>query len=271
MSDPLHGIPKIGLGTFNRRGPEGIDAIETALAVGFRHLDTAQDYETERECITAVRNMGLKREEVFITTKVSTANLGPGQVAPSLERSLEALQSDSVDLALIHWPAKYDEYAVEDYVAQLAECAERGMATRIGVSNFPIAHLERALAVTGPGVIRNNQVEIHPFLQNRKLRAFCADADIAMTCYMPLASGAVHGDPVLTEIGEGLGATPGQVALAFLMQSGMIVIPSSTSRAHLEENFAATELTLDAATMARIEALDCGRRIIERDWGPRFD
>ncbi len=139
------------------------------------------------------------------------------------------------------------------------------------MSNFPIAHLKRAIAVTGPGVIVNNQVEVHPFLQNRKLRAFCDAAGIAVTCYMPLASGAVNRDLELAQIGRSIGATPGQIALAFLMQSGMIVIPSSTSSEHLAENISARELVLDESMMKRIEALDRGERIIVREWGPVFD
>lgn len=271
MLPDLHGIPPFGLGTAFRRGPEGIAAIETALELGYRHLDTAQDYLNEEECGIAIRNAGLGSDDVFLTTKISTSNLGPGAVRPSLERSLEKLGRDTVDLALIHWPAKYDEHPVEDYIAQLAETKAGGLARRIGVSNFPIAHLERAIPVVGPGEIVNNQVEIHPFLQNRKLRAYCEKAGIAMTCYMPLASGKVQREPVLMDIAARIGATPGQVALAFLMQSGLIVIPSSTSRKHLAENLAATELVLDEATMREIEALDRGERLIVRDWGPQFD
>ncbi len=214
---------------------------------------------------------GFGADDVFVTTKISTSNLGPGAVGPSLEQSLKTLGLDRVDLALIHWPAKYDEYPVEDYIVQLAETKARGLARRIGVSNFPIAHLERAIAALGPGELVNNQVEIHPFLQNRKLRGFCERAGIAMTCYMPLASGEVHQDPVLNEIAAGIGATAGQVALAFLMQNGLIVIPSSTRREHLAENYAATKVVLDDAAMQRIEALDSGRRLIVRDWGPQFD
>lgn len=271
MPDSLHGIPQFGLGTAYRRGPEGIAAIEAALEIGYRHLDTAQDYLTEEECGIAIRNAGLRDDEVFVTTKISTSNLGPGAVAPSLERSLEKLGRDQVDLTLIHWPAKYDEHPVEDYIAQLAETRTRGLTRRIGVSNFPIAHLERAIAVVGPGELVNNQVEIHPFLQNRKLRDYCVAAGIAMTCFMPLASGEVQRDPVLQDIAEEIGATPGQVALSFLMHSGLIVIPSSTSREHLAENFGATKVVLDGGAMKRIETLDRGKRLIVREWGPQFD
>ncbi len=268
---PINDIPQFGLGTSKRTGPEGIAAIEAAIEVGYRHLDSAQDYMNERECGIAVAASGIPREDFFLVTKVSTSNLGPGQVMPSLQRSAEALGVDVIDLALIHWPAKNGEYPLETYMPQIAEAHASGLARRIGVSNFPIAYIERAIELVGEGVLVNNQVEVHPFLQNRKLVDHCHSRGIDVTCYMPLAGGRVAEDAEIRRIAEKHRATPEQVALAFLMAQGLIVIPSSTNRERLHSNIGALEVVLDEDDMASISALDRGERLIIREWEPVFD
>lgn len=264
-------MPRLGFGTYGRTGPEGIAAILTALEVGYRHLDTAQTYDTEREVGEAIRRSGLPRDEVFVTTKVAEEKLGPGQVMPSLRQSLDALGLDRVDLALIHWPARKGGPAPEVYLRQIAEARERGLARHIGVSNFTIALLEEARSILGDGAILTNQVELNPWFRNRKLADHCACRGIIVTCYEPLARGRVGADPVLRRIAARHGATPEQVALAWELAQGYAAIPTSRRRERIAQNFAAQELVLSPDELAEIETLDRGIRSIDPDWGPDWD
>jgi len=194
-------MPRLGFGTYGRTGPGGIEAMLTALEVGFRHLDTAQTYDTEREVGEAVRRSGLPRDAVFVTTKVAEENLGPGRVIPSLERSLEALGLERVDLALVHWPARKGGPALEVYLDQMAEARDRGLATQIGVSNFTIALLDATLAHLGEGSILTNQVELNPWFRNRRLADHCAarGVDIAQ---LALQFSLAHEDMATCVVGS---------------------------------------------------------------------
>src|SRR5919107_5909810 len=158
----LNGIPVLGLGTYGRTGPEGLSAILDALEAGYRHVDTAQSYGTEANVGEAVRRSGLPRSDVFITTKVADTRLDKSQFMDSVERSLETIGLGPVDLLLIHWPSKDDAVPFEHYMLALAEAQHRGHARLIGVSNFPIALLERSDRLLGLSAIATNQVEIHP-------------------------------------------------------------------------------------------------------------
>ncbi|TNC51653.1 aldo/keto reductase [Rubellimicrobium rubrum] len=264
-------LPRLGFGTYGRTGPEGRDAILAALEIGYRHLDTAQTYDTEREVGEAVRLSGLPRDEVFVTTKVSEGNLGEGQVIPSLERSLEASGLDHVDLALIHWPARKGGPAPEVYLRQLSEAKARGLARQIGVSNFTIALIEEARSILGDGVILTNQVELNPWFRNRKLADHCMSRGIVVTCYEPLARGKVGADPVLQRIAARHRATPEQVALAWELAQGYAVIPTSRNPDRIAQNFAAQDLALSSDELAEIDTLDRGIRSIDPDWGPVWD
>lgn len=271
MTTPLNDIPQIGLGTWNRLGPEGVAVVRTALELGYRHLDTAQSYGSEPTVAEAIRQSGVPRDAVFITSKVADTNLDRDRFLPSVRRSLDDLATDHVDLMLIHWPSARDAVPFADYVEALGEIQARGWARKIGVSNFPIALVDRAEAILGPGRLAANQVEVHPYLQNRRLRAHCASKGIAVTAYMPLAKGRVADDPVLKGIAERRGVTPAQVTLAFLMAEGLIVIPASTDRGRLAGNLAAASITLSAEEMATVRALDRNGRIIDPEKSPRWD
>ena len=218
-------IPQMGFGTFDRTGPQGVDAILTALETGYRHVDTAQTYGTERECGEALRRSGLGRSEVFVTTKISTDNFGPGMLVPSLRRSLDDLQLEQVDLTLLHWPSPNGRLPLAVYLEQLAEAHVAGLTRLIGVSNFTIALIEAARAILGALPISNNQFEMNPYLQNKKLVTYCKNSNIPVTCYLPIARGRLAGDPVLEPIARRHDASVEQVALAFEMQQGLIVIP----------------------------------------------
>lgn len=264
-------MPQLGFGTYGRTGAEGRDAILAALEVGYRHLDTAQTYDTEREVGEAVRLSGLPRADVFVTTKVAEENLSPGRLASSLERSLDALELDQVDLTLIHWPAREGGPAPDAYLSQLAQARDRGLTRFVGVSNFTIALIEEAISILGPGEVLTNQVELNPWFRNRKLADHCAARGIVVTCYEPLARGRVGGDPVLQRIAQAHGATPEQVALAWELARNFAAIPTSRRRERIAQNFAARELVLSSAELDEIETLDRGTRSIDPDWGPDWD
>jgi 2,5-diketo-D-gluconate reductase B len=265
------GIPKMGFGTFGRNGPAGIEAILVALETGYRHLDTAQTYDTEHECGAALQRSGLDRDAVFVTTKISTDNFDPGRLVPSLRRSLDALRLDRVDLPLIHWPSPNERLPLAVYLEQLADAQAAGLTRLIGVSNFTIAHLEQAKVILGDLPIANNQFEMNPYLQNRKLVSYCRSNAIRVTGYLPIARGRLAGDPVLERIARRHDAAVEQVALAFAMQQGHVVIPTSGRPERIRSNYAAVHLQLHPEEMAEIETLDRGERVIDPSWGPAWD
>jgi 2,5-diketo-D-gluconate reductase B len=264
-------IPQLGLGTFGRNGNDGMVAILTAIEIGYRHLDTAQSYDTESSVGEAVRRSGLPRDDFFITTKVADTNLDTASFMPSVEKSLQTIGVDQVDLLLIHWPSQHDQVPFEDYMLALAEAKAKGFARLIGVSNFPIADLERTRALLGDGAIATDQVEIHPYLQSPKLRDYARSRGLALTAYQPLNKGKVHDDPALAAIGEAHGVNAAAVALAFLMGEGHAVIPASSSRTNLEANFAALKVRLTEAEMEQIRGLDRAERRINPAKSPRWD
>lgn len=263
-------IPPMGFGTYGRRGPEGIAALLTALETGYRHFDTAQDYGTERECGEAFRRSGLKRDEMFFTTKVATFNLDRGKVVPSIRKSLDEMGLDALDLVLIHWPAPHERLPVESYVEQLAEAQALGLTRLIGGSNFTIAHLQKSAALLGRP-LDNDQFEMNPYLQNSKLVSHCLTNGTSVTCYIPIARGRLAGDPVMGPIAERHGATIEQVALAWELQRGLIVIPTSGQADRIRSNYAAINVHLTPDEMAAIDRLDRGERIINPEWGPAWD
>lgn len=265
------GIPTIGLGTYRLKGQEVIDSVGQALQLGYRHIDTAQIYDNEKEVGQAIAASGIARDELFITTKIWISNLAPRKLIPSLEESLSKLGLKQVDMTLIHWPSPDDKVPMEEYLPMLLEAREQGLTKQIGVSNFTIEHLGKAIDLVGAENIATNQVEIHPFLHNRKIAEFAREHGIQLTAYMPLAVGAVMKDPVLKAIGQAHGVTPAQVTLAWLLQLGYVVIPSSTKREHQEDNLQAAKLRLSQKDMAAIAALERNERIADPDFAPVWD
>lgn len=254
-------IPDLGLGTFRLKDQVVIDSVSTALELGYRAIDTAQIYGNEAEVGRAVLASGVPRGELYLTTKVWTENLSRDRLVPSLEESLCKLKTDYVDLCLIHWPSPGGAVPVAEYMEALAEAKSSGLAREIGVSNFTLALMQQAIDVVGAGEIATNQVELHPYLQNRKVADFAKRHGIRITSYMTLGYGRVLGDAVIGEIAQRHGASPAQVALAWAMQLGYAVIPSSTRRANLASNLAARELSLSEADMAAIAGLERNGRI----------
>lgn len=254
-------IPAFGLGTFRLKGQTVIDSVRDALAVGYRAIDTAQIYGNEADIGQAIADSGVARDALFLTTKIWTDNLGRDKLIPSLRESLAKLRTDRVDLTLIHWPSPGGAVPLSESLEALAEARELGLTGQIGVSNFTIDLLRQTIAISGRDAIVTNQVEISPYLQNRKLAAFSREQGIHLTSYMTLAYGKAVQDPLLQEIAVRHGATTAQVALAWALQQGWSVIPSSTKRTNLEGNLGALQLRLDEEDMTRIAGLDRGERL----------
>ena len=254
-------IPAFGLGTFRLQGQVVIDSVRTGLELGYRVIDTAQIYENEAEVGEAIAASGIAREELFITSKIWVANFARERLIDSLKESLRKLRTDYLDLTLIHWPSPEDQVPVEEFMGALLEARQLGLTRQIGVSNFTIDLMKQAIAAIGAEHIATHQIELHPYLQNRKVVEFAQRQGIQITSYMTLAYGEVLKDPIIRQIAERLQATPAQVTLAWAMQPGYAVIPSSTKRAHLESNLKACELKLSDADMALIASLDRGQRL----------
>jgi len=264
-------MPTIGAGTFRLQGQAAIDSVANALDLGYRHIDTAQIYGNEGEVGTALAGSGVPRAEVFVTTKIWTEHLAGDALIPSLEESLRKLRLDQVDLTLIHWPSPGGAVPVAESMAALMEARARGLTRAIGVSNFTIPLLQEAINAIGAASIATNQVELHPYLQNRAVAAFAREHGIKLTAYMPLAYGKVLDDAVIKAIAARRNATPAQVTLAWLLAQGYTVIPSSTRRANLASNLGSTRLVLDAADIAAIDALERGERLVDPDFAPTWD
>ena len=254
-------VPAFGLGTFRLKGQVVIDSVSNALDLGYRAIDTAQIYENEAEVGQAIAESGVARDELFITSKIWVSNFAREQLIPSLEESLKKLRTDHLDLTLIHWPSPDNAVPVAEFMGALLEAKEKGLTRQIGVSNFTIALMKEAIAAVGAENIATNQIELHPYLQNRKVVEFAQSQGIHITSYMTLAYGEVLKDPVIMAIADRHNTTAAQVTLAWAMQLGYSVIPSSTKRSNLESNLKACSLKLSDDDMARIAALDRGHRL----------
>ncbi|AXQ48732.1 2,5-didehydrogluconate reductase DkgB [Pseudomonas sp. SAR267] len=265
-------IPSFGLGTFRLTGQAVIDSVKSALELGYRVIDTAQIYKNEADVGQAIAESGVPRSELFITTKIWVENYAADKLIPSLRDSLQKLRTDYVDLLLIHWPAPGNGVELAEYMEALAEAKTLGLTRQIGVSNFNIELTRQAIAVVGKGEIATNQIELSPYLQNSKLTAFLKEQGITVTSYMTLAYGKVLKDPVLAEIANKHKATVAQVALAWALQLGYAVIPSSTKRENLASNLLARDLHLDDQDMARIATLERnGREVSPEGLAPIWD
>lgn len=264
-------IPKIGFGTFRLKGQEVIDAVKSAMELGYRHIDTAQMYDNEAEIGQAIRESGVNREDLFITTKVWFDRLKGDDLINSLEESVGRLGLAQVDLALIHWPSPDDETPMTEYISALDQARQGGLTRFIGISNFTKAQVDEALSVPGGDQIVTNQIEVHPYLANRNLTQHCQSKGLQVTGYMPLAVGKVMKDPVLQEIAKNHKVTPAEIALAWVASRDIVVIPSSTKPNHQKANFEAMNLKLSTDELAQIDKLDRGERIANPDFAPAWD
>jgi 2,5-diketo-D-gluconate reductase A len=253
-------IPQLGFGVFQIKPADTEQAVATALEVGYRHIDTAEMYGNEKEVGDGIRASGLGREQVFVTSKLNNGFHRPDDARRAFDDTLTALGSDYVDLFLIHWPlpTRYDGDFVSTW-RTLEEFHADGRARSIGVSNFQVAHLERLAAETGtvPSV---NQIEVHPYLTNEEVRAYCAEHGIYVEAWSPIAQGQVLDDSVITGIGQRIGRTPAQVVLRWHLQRGDIVFPKSTTPSRIRENFEIFDFELTDDDLTAIAGLDRGEK-----------
>jgi 2,5-diketo-D-gluconate reductase B len=262
-------VPVLGLGTWELEGEDCLRGVPMALELGYRHLDTAQIYGNEEEVGRGLAASGVPREEVFLTTKLWRSNVEPARVRSSAEESLRKLRTDYVDLLLIHWPVP--DVPVGATLEAMLQLVDQGKVRHVGVSNFPPSLLREA-AKEAP--ILTDQVEHHLYLDQPALHELAEELDLLITGYSPLARGALLRDEVVQEVAEAHGATPGQVALAALLQRPRVaVIPKATSREHLADNLAAVDLQLSEEERRRLAALDRGAagRVIDPGFGPDWE
>jgi 2,5-diketo-D-gluconate reductase A len=251
-------IPQLGFGVFQIKPADTVAATTTALEVGYRHIDTAQMYGNEKEVGQAVREFGIDRGEVFVTSKLSNNRQERDDILRAFDQSLEDLGFDYLDLFLIHWPLP----GVSDYVKRwtvMEEIYAGGRAKAVGVSNFQPNHLRNVFAASElkPAV---NQIEVSPFLVQDELRAVNADHEIVTEAWSPIARGKVADDPVIGAIAEKLGRSPAQVTLRWHIQRGDVVFPKSVNPSRIKENFELFDFELDPSDMVAITALDRGER-----------
>lgn len=265
-------IPAFGLGTFRLKDDVVIASVKTALELGYRTIDTAQIYDNEAAVGQAVAESGIERDELFITTKIWIENLSKDKLIPSLKGSLQKLRTDYVDMTLVHWPSPNDAIAVEEFMSALLEAKKQGLTRQIGISNFTIPLMERAIAVVGAENIATNQIELSPYLQNRKVVDWATEHGIHITSYMTLAYGNALKDGVIGRIAAKHNATAAQVILSWAIGEGYAVIPSSTKRENLASNLLALDLHLDAEDKKAIAALDCNDRLVSPEsLAPEWD
>jgi len=264
-------MPQLGMGTFRLEDEVARESVSKALEVGFRHIDTAQIYGNEVQVGDAIKTSGLKRNELFVTTKVWHESLGEDHFIPSVHESLEKLKLEYVDLLLIHWPYPGSDVTLESYLGSLAKAKEQGLTRHIGVSNFTIDLLNQAEEILGKGEVYTNQIEIHPFMQNKKVVEACKEKGVKATAYMPFAVGQVMKDETLLRIAQNHNATPAQVVLAWMEKRHIYAIPSSTSKAHLSENLAYGGVQLSEEELGLVDGLDNGERIVNPDFAPNWD
>lgn len=251
-------IPQLGFGVFQVPADQVFDTVTAALNAGYRSIDTAAIYENEEGTGRAIRQFGLPRDEVFVTTKLWNADQGYDSALRAFDASMQRLGLDYLDLYLIHWPVPAANRFVDTFRAFQRLKAD-GRVRSIGVSNFRIPDLERLIAETGetPSV---NQIELHPRLTQPELREYHAEHAIATEAWSPLGQGAVLDDPVITRIADEVDRTPAQVIIRWHLQLGNVVIPKSVTPARIVENFDILGFELSADQVAAISALNSGKR-----------
>jgi 2,5-diketo-D-gluconate reductase B len=245
-------IPLLGLGTWDLRGRTCARIVEQALRLGYRHIDTAQLYENEREVGEGLRNAGVRRDDVFITTKIWPSHFSPPELDRAAKERLVRLRLSEVDLLLLHWPNP--RIPLAETLGALCKVKEEGLARHIGVSNFTVSMLDEASKLTTePHVC--NQIEVHPFLDQSKVIAACRRHGMAVVAYSPIARGEAKNDAVLTRIGRAHKKTAAQVCLRYLVQQDIVVIPRTSKLDRLVENAALFDFALSDAEMADIAGL----------------
>ena len=260
-------VPALGFGTWLIEGDAAAEGVRDALEIGYRQIDTARAYGNEREVGRGIAESGVARDEIFLTTKVPHDEATADEVERAAEESLERLDTDRLDLLLLHWPNP--DVPLEDTLTAMNAIRDDGRTREIGVSNFPARLLRQALELAP---VFCNQVEYHPFLDQRPLLELARENDVLVTAYSPLAHGRVPDDRTLARIGEDHGKTAGQVALRWLLdQPGVSPIPKASSHERRAENFDVSGFALTDDQRAEIDALPKDGRTANPPWAPDWD
>ena len=245
-------IPLVGLGTWDLRGRTCVRMVEQALRLGYRHIDTAEMYDNEREVGEGLHASGIKRGDVFVTTKVWPSHFAPRDLERAARDSLTRLRLRQVDLLLLHWPNP--QIPLSKTLGALCKVKRDGLARHIGVSNFTVKLLEEAFRLSSEPLVCN-QIECHPFLDQSKVIAACRKHGMAVVAYSPIARGGARNDKLLARIGAAHGKTAAQVALRSLVQHEIVVIPRTSKEQRLAENAGVFDFALSAAEMKEIAGL----------------
>ncbi|MFL6822248.1 MAG: aldo/keto reductase [Xanthobacteraceae bacterium] len=266
-------IPAIGLGTMTLMDAVCVEAVETAIRLGYRHIDTAERYRNETKVGEGLRRglraAGLAREEVFVTTKVFRDRLAAADFERSLEQSLRDLELSLADLLLIHWPNP--KVPLKETLDVLCKAKRDGRAKHVGVANFTTSLLQDAVKLASEPLV-TNQIEVHPFIDQDKVLGACRAHGLAVTAYCPLARGQVPGNDVLARIGKEHGKTSAQIALRYLVQHGIVPIPRTSNPDHVAANLAIFDFTLSDVAMTEIAGLkQTGLRVVNPPHAPRWD
>jgi diketogulonate reductase-like aldo/keto reductase len=263
-------VPALGYGTYKLRDKECVASIGKALEIGYRHIDTAQIYENEAEVGAGIAASGVKRDDIFLTTKIWNSNLREGAFQKSLDESLKKLKVDHVDLLLIHWPVTDIPFA--EQLKTLQQVQKEGKTTLIGISNYTVAQMKEVVEKIGAKVV-TNQIEYHPYLSQKMPLDYIRAHNMFLTAYCPLANGNVKDDAVLAKIGKKYGKTVGQVTLRWLVQQeNVAAIPKAASEKHIRENFEIFDFKLELSEMNQISALARpDGRIVNPGFAPKWD
>ena len=268
-------VPSLGYGTWDLRGADCERAVAMAVELGYRHIDTAQSYENEAEVGRGWVASGLPRRDLFITTKIARLiAAGPvgnaaKHVASGVEESLQKLQTDYVDLLLIHWPTS--DVPMAETLEAMERLKSAGKARALGVSNFTVAHMREAVKLS-KSPVACNQVEYHLLLSQKPVLAYARGHGIAVTAYCPIARGKLVGHPVVERVAKKHGKTANQIGLRWLLeQPGVLAIPKAGSLPHARENISIFDFALDAEDRSSLDALPGSTRLVSPGWSPKWD
>ncbi|MGP5301010.1 aldo/keto reductase [Psychrobacter celer] len=266
-------IPVLGLGTWQSTGQDCIDVVSQALKMGYEHIDTAQAYDNEKEVGEGIKQSGVARDKFFLTTKIFPDDMKfePEKLMAAAKRSLENLDTDYVDLLLLHWPD--DRVPLSETIPALCELQKQGLTRHIGVSNFNIAHIIEAEKHADVPIVVN-QVEFHPFIKQNTLQTFLNNHHILLEAYSPLARGDVFDNEVIKEVADKHGVTPAQISLAWILSDkNRVAIPKTSNPDHLQGNLDAIDIQLSADELEKIGNLarSDGRKIEHPDYTPEWD
>jgi len=262
-------IPQLGFGTYLIDPADAAVAVRTALEIGYRHIDTAQMYDNEREVGEGLRSSGVKRDQVFLTTKIWPSHFAPHDLERSAKESLVRLRLTEVDLLLLHWPNP--QVPLVETLGALGRVRQQGLARHIGVSNFTVALIEEAVALCSEPLVCD-QVEYHPYLDQTKVREACARHGMALVAYSPVARGRIKSDRALQRIGERHRKTAAQICLRWLVQQGVAAIPRTSKLERLSENIEIFDFELSEADMQQISAMgSASGRLTDFGFAPKWD